>query len=186
MAYPAKTSQAGILTAALEEVEQGGLEHVAIRSVAAKLGLAPNALYRYFGSLAELQAALAEEARRQVLCAMEQAAGRKEPADAIQAISETYLRFARERPRVYALYMHTSGSGVKTPQCARNTEFFLEHVARVYSTEAVLEASHALWAFLHGLAVLHEAGVLSVEQSRSSLAFGLRTWLAGASEPSSG
>ncbi len=94
MAYPAKTDRASILNAAMKQVENEGVESLAIRSVAFTLGLAPNALYRYFESLAALEAAVAEEARLQMLEFMQKAAGRKGPAESIRAISEAYLRFA--------------------------------------------------------------------------------------------
>ena len=184
MAYPAKTDQATILRAALEEVESEGVENLAIRSVAAKLELAPNALYRYFENLAALQSALAEEARRQVLERMQKAAGRKGPAETIRAISAAYLRFAYERPRIFALYLKTSGDPSKTPQCSRNTDFFLEQVTRVYGEQRAYEASHALWAYLHGIAVLRQAGVLSQKQESASLKFGLQMWINGAGPPS--
>ena len=177
MAYPAKTDKASILAAALEVVESEGVEKLAIRSVAAKLHLAPNALYRYFESLSALHAALAEEARRQMLVAMRKAAGRMGPKEAIHAICAAYLRFAYERPRVFAMYLKTPGDTQKSPQCTQNTEFFLEKVARVYKDDRAYEASHALWAYLHGLAVLREAGVLDAEQEGASLRFGLEMWV---------
>ncbi len=184
MAYPAKTDRASILHAAMKQVEEEGVESLAIRSIASTLGLAPNALYRYFESLAALEAAVAEEARLQMLEVMQKAAGRKGPAASIQAVSEAYLRFAQEQPRVFALYLKTSGADSDspqcTPQCARNTEFFLEHVTRIYGEKRAWEASHALWASLHGLAVLRKAGVLTAAQSSTSLKFSLRLWIDGA------
>ena len=180
MAYPGKTDRASILAAALEQVDSEGVENLAIRSVAAKLQLAPNALYRYFESFAALQAALAEEARLQMLGIMQKAAGRKGPSQTIRAISEAYLRFAQHQPRVFALYLKTSGPDSHTPQCARNTEFFLRQVSRVYGEERAWKASHALWAFLHGLAVLLDAGVLPPKEAFTSLQFGLQIWIDGA------
>ncbi len=181
MAYPAKTDRACILAAALRQVEDEGIECLAVRSVAAKLGLAPNALYRYFASLADLKGAIAEEARLRVLEAMQKAAAGKNPADTIRAISKAYLRFAEEQPRVFALYFKASGTDGDapqcTPQCARNSEFFWEQVARVYGKKRAPEASHALWAFLYGLVMLRQAGVLSEEQMGVSLKFGLAMWL---------
>ena len=114
---------------------------------------------------------------------MQEAAGRKEPAETIRAISEAYLRFAHEQPRVFALYLKPSGATSTTPQCTRNTEFFLHQVTRVYGEQRAWEASHTLWAFLHGLAVLREAGVLTAAQSSTSFKFGLRMWIDGASSP---
>ena len=181
MAYPAKTDRDSILNAAMKQVENEGVESLAIRSVASALGLAPNALYRYFESLGALKAAVAEDARLRMLEVMQKAAGRKGPAESIRAISEAYLRFSHEQPRVFALYLKTSfahsDSPQCTPECARNTEFFLNQVIRVYGEKRAVEASHALWAFLHGLAVLHEAGVLSAAQSSTSLKFSLKMWV---------
>ena len=183
MAYPAKTDRANILNAAMKQVENEGVESLAIRSVASTLGLAPNALYRYFESLAALEAAVAEEARLKMLDIMQKAAGRKGPAETIRAMSEAYLRFAHEQPRVFALYLKTSGAQSDNPQCARNTEFFLEQVTRVYGEKRASEASLALWASLHGLAVLRKAGVLSPAQSSITLKFSLRMWIDQASHP---
>ena len=181
MAYPTKTDRASILSAALEQVEGEGVENLAIRSVATKLGLAPNAIYRYFESLAALKAAVAEEAYLRMLEIMRRAAGKKEPAEAVHAFSEAYLRFAHEQPRVFALYLTTPGAHTNSPQCVRNSEFFWEHVARIYPEKRAREASLTLWALLHGLAVLREAGVVTAKQSATSLNFGLQMWIEAAS-----
>jgi AcrR family transcriptional regulator len=183
MAYPTKTDRARILAAALQQVEDHGVENLAIRCVAGKLGLAPNALYRYFDSLTSLEEAVAEEVRLRMLEAMRQAAADKGPAEAIHAISEAYLRFAREQPRAFALFLKTSGAACATPQCMRTNAFLLEQVARVYGEERGKVASLALWAFLHGLAVLCEANVLRADELSASLAFGLDMWIDGAMEP---
>lgn len=66
-----ETGRDAILAAAVELVETEGVSKLAIRVVAARLCLAPNALYRYFENLTALEAAVAEEVRRQVLEAME-------------------------------------------------------------------------------------------------------------------
>lgn len=182
MAYPAKTDRERILAAALEQVEDQGLENLAIRSLAAKLGLAPNALYRYFENLSALELAVAEEVRSQMLELMQGVVGRKGPPEAIRAIAEAYLRFAQERPRAFALYLKNSDS--QTPQCARNTAFFVEQVTRLYGGERARMASHALWAQIHGLAVLLGAGVLPWDEAHTRLKFGLKVWIDGAATAS--
>ena len=183
MAYPTKTGRSEILASALEQVEREGLEKLAVRAVAVKLGLAPNALYRYFANLAALKAALAEEVRRQMLEALKHALGRKGPTEAIRAISEAYLHFALERPRAFALYLNTYGAEEHTPQCKENTEFFLQQVSRVYGDRRAGEAAHALWAFLHGSAVLLDAGLVPAKQAFANLRFSLDLWIAGAPRP---
>src|ERR1700722_5942122 len=182
MAYPAKTDRDSILAVALEQVESEGLEPLAVRSVAASLELAPNALYRYFENLAALEAAVAEQVRLQMLAAMQKGVKRKGPSESIRAISEAYLQFAQERPRAFALYLKNSDS--PTPQCARNTEFFVEQVTRVYGEERARIASHTLWAQIHGLAVLLGAGVLPWEEAHVRLKFSLNIWIDGAAASS--
>ncbi len=169
----------------MKHVENEGVEHLAIRSVASTLGLAPNALYRYFDSLAALEAALAEEVRLRMLEIMQKAAGRKGPAETIRAIAEAYLLFAQQQPRLFALYLKTSGETIEpTPQCARNTEFFVAQVTRIYGEKRAMQAAHALWALLHGIAVMREASVLTKEQAASNLKFGVQMWIDAASTES--
>ncbi len=180
MAYPAKTDRDAVLAAALDQVERDGLGSLAIRAVATKLGLAPNALYRYFENLTALEAAVAEEARRQMLDAMEGAIGRKGPAEAIRSLSEAYVRFALERPHLFALYLKTYSAEEHTQQCVMNKEFFQKQVARVYGEKRAGDASHVLWAFLHGSAVLLDSGFVTQERSLANLRLGLQLWMAGA------
>jgi hypothetical protein len=121
---------------------------------------------------------VAEEVRFQMLEGLQKVIGRKGPTESIRAISEAYLRFAHERPYAFALYLKNSDS--QTPQCSRNTEFFVELVTRVYGEDRARMAAHALWAQIHGLAVLVGAGVLPWEEAHARLKFGLKIWIDGA------
>lgn len=180
MAYPPKTDRASILAAALEQVENEGIESLAIRTVAAKLNLAPNALYRYFENLSALEAEVAEEVRVQMLEALQKAVGDKNSSDTIIAISETYLEFAQRRPNAFALYLKNSGT--PTPQCECNTQFLVAQVARVYGEEQATVAAHMLWAQIHGLAVLLGAGVVNRDEAYARLRSGLESWTASAAK----
>ena len=93
----------------MDQVSRDGIDGLAIRSVAAALGLALNALYRYFSNLAALQDALAEESRRRLLEALHKAAGKKPPEAAIRSIAKAYVRFAREQPQVFSLTLLPPG-----------------------------------------------------------------------------
>ena len=61
MVFPAKTDRARILSAAMEQLARDGMEKLSLRSLAASLDLAPNALYRYFASRSQLEAAITAE-----------------------------------------------------------------------------------------------------------------------------
>ena len=167
----------------MDQVARGGGHRLAIRSVAAALDLAPNALYRYFTNLATLQAALAEESRRRLLEVLRKAAGKKEPEEAIRGIARAYVRFAREQPEVFALTLMPSPT--ETEDDAVHVQlwcFVLGHVARFYGEARAPEAAVALWAFLHGMTVLEAARVFGQRKPASSFEFGLRMWIKAASD----
>ena len=181
MAYPSKTDRESILAAAMKQVARDGLSKLAIRSVAAALGLAPNALYRYFSSLAALIAALADESRRQLLIALQKSVGQKAAEAAIRSIARTYVRFARDQPEIFSLTLMPSitDSGEEATHIQSWT-FVLEQVARLYGEQRAPEAAIALWAFLHGMTALEAAGVFGERKPLSSFEFGLDMWIRGA------
>jgi AcrR family transcriptional regulator len=183
MSYPSKTDRNAILAVAMNQVAQYGIGKLAIRSVAAELGLAPNALYRYFDNLAALAAALADESRSRLLEALRAAAGERPPVDTIRAIAARYLQFSRDHPSLFAL---TLQPGAETDDAApshlQSWDFTRGHVARLYGEERAPEATVALWAFLHGMTALEAAGIFGETKPASSFEFGLRMWIAGSGQ----
>ena len=150
---------------------------MAIRSVAAELELAPNAIYHYFDSLAVLQGALANESRSILLEKMKRAVGRKGPADAIKALAEAYVQFAHEQPEVFSLTLKPSqdDSGSNGAHL-QSWEFVVGQVRRIYGEKQAPEAALTLWAFLHGMTELRYAGVFGKLKPASSFTFGLEMW----------
>jgi AcrR family transcriptional regulator len=182
MPYPSKTDRERILATAMDQVEQGGVGALAIRSVAAELGVAPNALYRYFSNLAALEGALAEESRRRLLDVLRKAAGKRSAEEAIRSIAQAYVRFAREQPKVFALTLlpPDTEAGLE-PLHVEMWRFVLDHVAAIYGAERAPEAAVTLWAFLHGMTALEAAQILGERNKpASSFEFGLRMWLKAA------
>jgi AcrR family transcriptional regulator len=182
MPYPSKTDRQTILATAMDQVSRDGLPKLAIRSVAAALGLAPNALYRYFGNLAALQSALAEESRRRLLDVLKKAAGNKAPEAAIRSTAQAYLRFAREQPQVFSLTLMPSTTEKEGEALhIQSWRFVLGQVASIYGEKRAPEAAVALWAFLHGMTALEAARVFGARKPVSSFEFGLRMWIKAAS-----
>ena len=70
MPYPSKTDRQTILSAAVQYLAHGGIRDLSLRNLAASLGLAPTAIYRYFSDRSALEAALANEAARQLELAL--------------------------------------------------------------------------------------------------------------------
>lgn len=181
MVFPAKTDRARILSAAMEQLSRDGMEKLSLRSLAASLDLAPNALYRYFASRSQLEAAIAAAVTDHVHDALRKAAGRKQPEQAIRALLRAYLRFAHEQRHFYEVFLRP---------CAETPEgdaahvalwnFVLEQVGRVSGPKKAPQAAIALWALLHGFIGLESAGVFEQDKPRSGFDWGLQAWLRAA------
>ena len=184
MPYPSKTDRGTILATSMDQVVKNGIGKLAIRSVAAALDLTPNALYRYFPSLAALEAAVADESRIRLLETLQKAAGKKSPEEAIRSIARAYVRFAQEQPQIFALtLMPSAADGEGEPSHLQSWRFVLGQVVRIYGEKKAPEAAVALWAFLHGMTVLEAAGVFGERKPASSFEFGLQMWISAASKP---
>jgi AcrR family transcriptional regulator len=181
MAYPAKTDRQAILSAALEQLARNGVRALSLRGLAASLGIAPNALYRYFADRAELEAAMAAESASRLHLALRRAAGKKEPERAIRSMAVAYVRFAREHPHLYEMLMEpcgTSSEGVSIHQ--ELWSFVVDQVALVSTPAHAREGAVALWAFLHGITVLESAQLFGKEKPFSGFEFGINALLAAA------
>ncbi len=181
MPFPAKTDRARILAAAMDLLARKGMEKLTIRSLATSLDLAPNALYRYFTSRSQLEAAITAEVTEQVHARLRRASERKAPEQAIRALVRAYLSFAREKKHLYDVFL--------TP-CLQTLEgktaheelwgFVIAQVARISGPKKASEAAVALWALLHGFVELEKAGVFNQGKPLSGFEWGLNAWLMAA------
>src|SRR6202171_13156 len=177
MPYPSKTDRQTILSAAVKELAHGGIRGLSLRNIAASLDLAPNAIYRYFSDRRALEAALANEAARQLELALRNAADGCEPVTAIREMSSAYIKFARDNRHLYEVMMslHTPEHDATSHQSLWT--FTVEQVQRIAGSDRAAQASVALWAFLHGAVALEAAQVLGEIKPASGLEFGFEAWL---------
>jgi len=98
-----EATRKAILEAALEMFVRQGYEHVSIRSIAAKVGYSPAALYRYFPSKDEIFFALAEEGLRRLNAGDPASTPSADPLDDIRATAQRLYDFSQEHPRLFAL-----------------------------------------------------------------------------------
>lgn len=181
MPYPAKTDRDAILKAALDHAETHGLRGLSLRSVAASLGLTPNALYRYFADRAALEGALTEEVSRRLHAAMQRAVRNDSPEQAIRSIAKAYLAFARKYPNLYELLILPCDKESDAPDAhGILTQFVAQHVSAVTGSSHVDEATVSLWAFLHGIAQFEAVDLFGKEKPDRMIAFGLDAWLMAA------
>jgi AcrR family transcriptional regulator len=187
MPYPSKTDRQAILLAALKQLAHDGLRSISLRSLAASLGVAPNALYRYFADRAALEAAMSAESARQLESVLKRAARQKRPVDAVRSMALAYVRFARENPHLYGLLMAPcTPSEEDTESHLDLWKFVVDQVALISTESRAREAAVALWALLHGIVTLEAAQVFGEEKPFSGFEFGLDAWLtAAANHPDS-
>jgi hypothetical protein len=124
-----------------------------------------------------LEAALANEAARQLELAMRKAADGREPITAIRKMSSAYLKFARDNPHLYEAMMSLHAPGHDATSHQSLWTFTVEQVQRIAGSDRTAQASVALWAFLHGAATLEAAQVLGEIKPASGLEFGFEAWL---------
>jgi AcrR family transcriptional regulator len=183
MPFPAKTDRARILAAAMEQLASRGLEKLSLRSLAASLDLAPNALYRYFPSRAALEGALIGEITEQVHAGLRKAAGHKSPEQAIRAMAKAYILFSSEQPHLYNVFLQPCAAPEEGGDLAHEAlwTFVLEQVARVAGPKKAPEAAIALWALLHGFVELKRAGVFHLDNKPlTGFDWGMQAWLTAA------
>ncbi|SDP12020.1 transcriptional regulator, TetR family [Rhodoferax sp. OV413] len=89
-----------LLNAAVELAEEVGAEHLSLRELARRVGVAPSAPYRHFASRKALLTAVAEEATERLRIGMLTgvAAHRQQGLEQLQALGEAYLDWAEQHP----------------------------------------------------------------------------------------
>lgn len=158
-------SQADIVDAAFEILEEKGFAAVSVRAVAAALGLTPTALYTYFPSKGALQAAMIE----QLLAGVAEADTAPEPSagpawrERIHAIAAA-LR-ARIAGHAGSIALLTSGplDGERSRDVA---EALIAAFAEAgLGADEAARAGHAVRAQVIGAAALDAAAAASPEQT---------------------
>jgi AcrR family transcriptional regulator len=177
MPYPSKTDRQTILSAAVKGLAHRGMRDLSLRNLAASLGLAPNAIYRYFSDRSALEAALANEAARQLELALRKGADGCEPVTTIRKMSSAYVKFARDNRHLYEVMMSLHAPDHDATSLQSLWAFTVEQVQRIAGSDRAAQASVALWAFLHGAVALEAAQVLGERKPASGLKFGLDAWL---------
>lgn len=162
-----------ILDEARELFVAQGAAAVTMRGVAARVGVTPMALYRYFGSREELLAALVEQGHATFLRYLNRALHEDTPLGRLAAAGEQYLRFALEHPQSYAvMFMERdvpAGRGGEPGEGVATFRFLVDRMrdcaaADVLQVADAEEAALVVWAHVHGLVSLHLAGKLKLAE----------------------
>jgi AcrR family transcriptional regulator len=183
MPYPSKTNHKEILSVALELLEREGLEALSMRTLAAKLEVVPNALYRYYPDRDALKAALGLEGAVRLHLALARASKGKPPKATLLAVAKAYLNFAENHPHLYDLTMRNHPSLEGHPENYANLWLFVVTLTSQFTGEANDDnAAVALWSFLHGCVGLERANLLGDHKPKHGVEVGLEALLVGFKE----
>jgi len=178
-AAPKKTAKAtayhhgdlreALRAAAIAILEEDGLAGLSLRAVARKAGVSHAAPYRHFASHEALLVGLAVEGFEALRAAIVHAAAiPNDPPERITTIGGAYMRFAAENPALTQLMF-----GPQIP----NRDMIPELVAASDAIGGEIGASLgdpalglAVWAAVHGLAMLILDNVVDLGQRRSGTA----------------
>ncbi len=164
----------GDLAAALRDAARAilaeeGLAALSLRSVARRAGVSHAAPYRHYASREALLADVAAEGLTQLRAELAQAAGAPcDPADRIVRIGGAYLRFAARHEGLFRLML---GSELPNrgdfPGLAEATHAIGEDIGNALGDTA---GGLAVWAAVHGLALLILENVIDLGQKQAGLA----------------
>ncbi len=180
MSYPQKISRDVVLQTAMALAESHGMAALSMRSIAAELGVTPNALYRYFASKAELEYAMADEVGTMMLNVLLPAAQAPSPLQALPAVARAYIQFARQHPELYGIKLRYCNDEVNEPASHTHVWEFVTALAEGLNTPWPAEdLALSLWAFLHGMVELDRAKALNGRAPEDAMLTGLEVMVAG-------
>lgn len=180
--YPSKIDGQTILAAAIKELAVGSVRELSLRNVAASLDVAPNAIYRYFPDRPVFESALADEAARRLELALRRSADGCDPMTALRRMAAAYITFARKNAHLYEVMMSRHNQ-THEARCRESLWLFtVSQVQQIAGETRAKEASIALWALLHGMAVLENAPAFGEINVSGGLDFGLDAWVSAVSK----
>jgi AcrR family transcriptional regulator len=166
---PRGTVRSALVEAGLELARAGGPDAVVLREVTRMVGVVPNTAYRHFADRDTLLAAVSDEAVRALAGRMADGmsqvrGGPHTPTGArlrLRAVGRAYLQFARTEPGLFdtafaATDDHAASQEVDEPGPFEHLQSALDNLvdAGILAAARRPDIEYAIWATVHGLAVL--------------------------------
>ena len=165
MAAPVGLRKEQVVDAAVAVLDEvGRLDGVALREVAARLGVRTQSLYAHVDGAEGLRRALALRGLDALAEALTGAAIGKAGGDAIDAVVRAYLRFAGEHPGLYEASLRPPGDDSELVDAMARVTRPLNLVFESYGldAEAVVHWYRIVFASVHGFALLRRDGLLTL------------------------
>lgn len=154
-------NEAKVVEAAVELVNERGLAELSMAALAQKLQVRSPSLYNHIDGLEGLQRAMTLRGLQTLTATLQAAAMGRAGYEALAAVAQAYLNFARQQPGLYALTLgSTENSDPELQAAGQSAVEVALAVLRGYglSAEAALHATRCLRSALHGFAALEMAG----------------------------
>jgi AcrR family transcriptional regulator len=151
-----------VAVAVLEEV--GRVDGVALREVAARLGVRTQSLYAHVDGADGLRRALALRGLDALAERLTAAAIGKAGGDAIEAVVRAYVRFAQEHPGLFEASQRPPGEDADLAEAIGAVMRTLNLVFESYGldAEAAVHWHRIVWASVYGFAVLRRDGLFTL------------------------
>jgi len=156
-----------LIAAALTLLEREGSAQFSTRAVCAIADVTAPTLYHHFGNADGLLSAAVEEAFRQFLDAkVDAASATTDPETALRGGWDDYVRFAADRPLIYAAMMARLFQGVEIPAARQAFAIVAEQIAVLEAAGRLRlpagEAAQLAWASVNSAAMLYVTAALHV------------------------
>lgn len=175
--------QQAVLQAAIEIANEHSFDEVTLAVLAKKLEIRTPALYNHVNGLPDLRNKMTIYGLNQLTDTMTQVAVGRTQDEAVFAIAESYLSFAREYPGLYEATQ--SSRGWQDEEVKKAAEALLDIVFRVLNTyeldeEATIHTARGFRSLLHGFVSIERQGGFAMPIDLDvSFRFLIDTFLAG-------
>lgn len=157
-----------LVAAGIEILEEQGLPGLSLRAIAARAGVSHAAPKNHFGSLRGLLTAISTEGFVRHAAFMRRGLdGRSSGTDRLQAAMKGYVDFAREHPALFTLMfspLHCDVDDASLSAAAADSYAVLREISEGLAWDKGLlpdgprRTELMLWSFVHGYAMLANAG----------------------------
>ncbi len=152
------STRESLVAAALEVLERDGESQFSTRAVCSLAEVTAPTLYHHFGNADALLSAAIARAFERFLASKKKAAGSPDPVAALAEGWDDYVRFAAERPRLYAAMMARVLSGAEIPAAEQAYGLLIDRIKAVAAegklAMEVEAAAQVVWASANGAALL--------------------------------
>src|ERR1700682_173432 len=155
--------RAALVRAAMELLEESGETALSLRAVARCAGVSPAAPYRHYADREALVSAIAAVGYRELAERLAAAHPSPSTTEELARVAVAYVQFALERPALFRIMFGEPCDGdndEREAATAAVTHYVRAIVERTFPHADVEALATAIWALVHGLALLHLDGKL--------------------------